>query len=186
MLVETTEAAQAALRKFFSELGYRVLITENPQRALVRFSTTPLPADCLVISSQLLGEAAIDIVLIQPTAGVALLEIEPRWTPDALEGLRARLQQSGFLAAYPGHLPMIHRRLEPAHVGQLGEILSEAFIWQPPLTLFGPGAWHEALERVLTPGFGGEPVAPPADATTVLEPGSRAIVDAIGNLRVTP
>jgi len=60
MLVETTEAAQAALRKFFSELGYRVLITENPQRALVRFSTTPLPADCLVISSQLLGEAAVD------------------------------------------------------------------------------------------------------------------------------
>ena len=60
MLVETTEAAQAALRKFFSELGYRVLITENPQRALVRFSTTPLPADCLVISSQLLGEAAIE------------------------------------------------------------------------------------------------------------------------------
>ena len=60
MLVEPSAAAQAALRQFFTKLGYRVLLTENPQRALVRFSTTPLPADCLVMSMQSLGEAAIE------------------------------------------------------------------------------------------------------------------------------
>jgi CheY-like chemotaxis protein len=60
MVVETTEEAQESMREFFSKLGYRVLITENPQRALARFSTTPLPADCLVMCTQSLGEAALE------------------------------------------------------------------------------------------------------------------------------
>jgi len=60
MLVETGERAQAALRDFFSKLGYRVLLTENPQRALVRFSTTPLPADFLVLSARSLGMSAVE------------------------------------------------------------------------------------------------------------------------------
>ena len=59
MLVETTGRAQQQLKEFFGKLGFRVLLTENPQRALARFSTTPLPADCLVISMQSLGEEAI-------------------------------------------------------------------------------------------------------------------------------
>lgn len=60
MLVETSEKAQAALREFFTKLGYRVLLTENPQRALKRFSSIPQPADCLIISARSLGEAAIE------------------------------------------------------------------------------------------------------------------------------
>ena len=59
MLVETSGRAQQQLKEFFGKLGFRVLLTENPQRALARFSTTPLPADCLVISMQSLGEEAI-------------------------------------------------------------------------------------------------------------------------------
>jgi eukaryotic-like serine/threonine-protein kinase len=59
MLVESSQKAQHALRDFFSKLGYRVLLTENPQRALKRFSSTPLPADCLVISTHALGEDAV-------------------------------------------------------------------------------------------------------------------------------
>jgi len=60
MLVETTGRAQQQLRDFFGKLGFRVLLTENAHRALARFSTTPLPADCLVISTQSIGEDAID------------------------------------------------------------------------------------------------------------------------------
>lgn len=60
MVVETSEKAQESLRSFFTKLGYRVLMTENPQRALARFSTTPLPADCLVMSTQSLDQAAVD------------------------------------------------------------------------------------------------------------------------------
>jgi CheY-like chemotaxis protein len=60
MVVETSQKAQESLRKFFTNLGYHVLVTENPQRALVRFSTTPLPADCLIMSTQSLKEEAVE------------------------------------------------------------------------------------------------------------------------------
>ena len=60
MVVETSQKAQESLRNFFTKLGYHVLLTENPQRALVRFSTTPLPADCLIMSTQSLNEEAVE------------------------------------------------------------------------------------------------------------------------------
>lgn len=59
MVVESSHKAQEALREFFLKLGYRVLLTENPQRALSRFSSTPLPADCLVLSAYSLGDEAV-------------------------------------------------------------------------------------------------------------------------------
>ena len=59
MVVETSQTAQESLRTFFTKLGYRVLMTENPQRALARFSSIPPPADCLVISGLSLGEDAV-------------------------------------------------------------------------------------------------------------------------------
>lgn len=60
MLVESDEKAQQTLRQYFTKLGYRVLLTENPQRALVRFSAVPPPADALVLCSHKLGQAAVD------------------------------------------------------------------------------------------------------------------------------
>ena len=58
--METSDKAQQALREFFVKLGYRVLITENPERALKRFASTPQPADCLVLSARSLGASAIE------------------------------------------------------------------------------------------------------------------------------
>jgi len=60
MVVEPSEKAQESMRAFFGKLGFRVLITENPQRALARFSTTPLPADCLILCGPSLGESAVE------------------------------------------------------------------------------------------------------------------------------
>ncbi|MFM8413556.1 MAG: serine/threonine-protein kinase [Planctomycetota bacterium] len=60
MLVEAGEKAQQTLREFFTKLGYKVLLTENPRRALSRFSSTPAPADCLVLSTHALGADAVD------------------------------------------------------------------------------------------------------------------------------
>jgi len=60
MLVESSERGQQKLREFFSKLGYRVLLTENPQRALSRFSATPPPAHCLVISGPSLGDGGVE------------------------------------------------------------------------------------------------------------------------------
>jgi serine/threonine-protein kinase len=60
MLVEAGESQQQALRDLVTKLGYRVLVTENPQRALSRFASRPRPADCLVICAKSLGAAAVE------------------------------------------------------------------------------------------------------------------------------
>jgi serine/threonine-protein kinase len=60
MLVESSERCQRVLREFFQKLGYRVLLTESPTRALTRFSTVPYPADCLVVSAHSLGDEAVE------------------------------------------------------------------------------------------------------------------------------
>ena len=59
MLVESSERCQDKLREFFMKLGYKVLLTESPQRALSRFSQIPRPADLLVMSTHKLGEEAV-------------------------------------------------------------------------------------------------------------------------------
>lgn len=60
MLVEKSRKSQEMMRRFLQNLGYRVLLTENPRRALSRFASRPLPADCLVISAQELGTEAVE------------------------------------------------------------------------------------------------------------------------------
>ncbi|MFM7034525.1 MAG: protein kinase domain-containing protein [Planctomycetia bacterium] len=59
MLVEKSRKSQESLRRFLEKIGYRVLLTESPQRAITRFESQPLPADCLVISAQELADEAV-------------------------------------------------------------------------------------------------------------------------------
>ena len=101
MLVESGEQAQQKLRDFFTKLGYRVLLTENPQRALARFSNTPLPANCLVISTLTLGDCALEAFnqlsadpFLAPVPAILLANskqqaIVERARPDALRKVAA-------------------------------------------------------------------------------------------------
>ena len=59
MIVESSQTDQETLRDFFTKLGCRVLLTSNPARALARFSSHPLPADCIVMSARSLGSEAV-------------------------------------------------------------------------------------------------------------------------------
>lgn len=61
MLVEASPQDQAELRGVFKDLGYRVLLTENLDRAMVRCSATPRAADCLVISANSCGEEGVEV-----------------------------------------------------------------------------------------------------------------------------
>ncbi len=60
MMAEASPAEQTELRGFFKNLGYKVLLTENLQRALDRCSASPPAADCLVISGASFGESGVD------------------------------------------------------------------------------------------------------------------------------
>jgi N-methylhydantoinase A len=61
--------------------------------------------------------------------------------------------------------------------------------WVGSRAIFADGAWHDAMvwqREALSEGteISGPAILQQADATTVLEPGSSARVDALGNLRV--
>lgn len=60
MLAEASPQEQAELRVFFKNLGYKVLMTENLQRALDRCSAVPRAADCLVISATSFGDSGVE------------------------------------------------------------------------------------------------------------------------------
>ncbi len=111
-----------------------------------------------------IGDTVLQMVVIQPGLGVVLLEVEPHWTADAIAVFRLHLQQTGFAAAYPGHLPVIHRRLRPQDSADLDFLLLDAFAWQDPIAVEGD-AWDEALLRVLRP-LAPPDVPPPATVAT--------------------
>jgi CheY-like chemotaxis protein len=59
MIVEVAGQSQDSLRNFFSDQGFRTLVTQDPQRALMRFKTHPRP-DFLLLSAQVLQGAALE------------------------------------------------------------------------------------------------------------------------------
>jgi serine/threonine-protein kinase len=61
MLVVATPNEKSPVRVLFKELGYRVLFTENLQRALLRCTSEPPAADCLVINGVSLGEEGVEV-----------------------------------------------------------------------------------------------------------------------------
>lgn len=60
MVAMAASDEQAALRDGLRKLGYKVLLTENLQRAIDRCSSAPGTADCLVISGASFGDDAVD------------------------------------------------------------------------------------------------------------------------------
>ena len=60
MIVEAAGKSQESLQKFFMDRGYRALITQDPERALMRFKTWPRP-DLLLVSAQIMQEPVMKL-----------------------------------------------------------------------------------------------------------------------------
>lgn len=133
------------------------------------------------------GPAAGNLVLAHPSLGLAIFQLDPLWSADAVERLEQKLAAAGFRERFPGRLPVIHRRLRREDVPELRSILDEAFSLQPPLTLPDDGAWVTAAHLILAPGHAptepekateapGKPQEqPPAETAT--EPAAQAAND---------
>lgn len=95
----------------------------------------------------------IPFVLLQPEIGVALIEIEGAAPPvrDAVAALRERLRAARFDCIFPGYLPVVHRRVTAAEIGEIDALLGAAFAAQPPLSVPGGDAWASVLQRALAP-----------------------------------
>ncbi|RYI78843.1 MAG: hypothetical protein EON47_24435, partial [Acetobacteraceae bacterium] len=96
-----------------------------------------------------LGGEPIDLVLLHPRLGIALLQFAPRWTVDAPERLRHRLELARFGAIFHGHLPVVHRMIQPGEAAALPRLLAEAFAGQPELDLPAGDAWLHVVHRAL-------------------------------------
>lgn len=61
MVVEKDGNLQEVFREALKKLGFRVLMTTDPQRALDRIYENPEVADCLLINAQNIGEEAVQV-----------------------------------------------------------------------------------------------------------------------------
>ncbi len=59
MVVESKQQLQNLFRERLKSVGYRVLVTADPERALTRLIENPKTADCVLFSTSDLGEAAL-------------------------------------------------------------------------------------------------------------------------------
>lgn len=60
MVVESSIEMQDVYRKGLRKSGYRVLMTTDPQRALMRLTEQPAIADCIIIDAQDIGTTAVE------------------------------------------------------------------------------------------------------------------------------
>ncbi|HEY1783887.1 MAG TPA: protein kinase, partial [Pirellulales bacterium] len=60
MVVESKLQLQNLFRERLKSVGYRVLVTADPERALARFAENAKTADCVLFSTSDLGEAAVN------------------------------------------------------------------------------------------------------------------------------
>jgi hypothetical protein len=91
----------------------------------------------------------VDLVLLHPGLGVALLDIGGR-TEGAEAVLRARLEEARFGAIFGGYLPVLHGCLGPDEVPDVAEI-TRAFDQVPPLSVSGGSAWMSTVSRLIVP-----------------------------------
>jgi hypothetical protein len=132
------------------------------------FAVLPRPSGWIVLKNARPGAAGVDMVVLRPDAGVILLDLDPHWTPDAVSRLRGFLDGSGFAAAHPGHLPIVHRRFRAEDLLELEELLSEALLWQEPIGV-APG-WDTHLVELLRPRGSGRRRAAVAPAAALPVP----------------
>ena len=60
MVVESNAELQNVFRERLKSVGYRVLVTQDPDRAVTRLVSDPKSADCAIFSTGALGESALD------------------------------------------------------------------------------------------------------------------------------
>ncbi len=103
MLVESAAALQDVMRKRLKDLGYKVLVISDPQRALARFDFEPA-ADCVIFGTGELGVKALNAFNHFATSDMtseipAVLLVDKRQRNQVLK--QAKLSDCRVLASMP-------------------------------------------------------------------------------------
>jgi hypothetical protein len=145
------------------------------RRLALRWEVVPQP----VIGGTVEHPLRVDLALLHPARGVALLDLAPRATAHAVASLRRSLDAAGVQARHPGLLPIVYCCLAPEEVPVLPRLLDAAFATQRPLAMADPG-WPATVRGVLAGGGPGRaaeaPVGPAVGRRT--RPGRLARIGA--------
>jgi hypothetical protein len=95
--------------------------------------------------------ARVDLALLHPGRGIALVDLAPRTTAHAVTSLRRVLDAARLPARHPGSLPITYCRLAPGEVSHLPHLLDVAFAAEPPLTVADAG-WTATVRALLEAG----------------------------------
>jgi len=119
MVVESNTHMQDLFREQLKKVGYRVLLTSDPERALNRFRDEPSTAECIIFNAQQLGRAALEVfntfaqeTKIQHVPAILLLdETQQGWMGEAVTDTHRLVLK----------MPLTVRQLRQA----IGKLLSE-------------------------------------------------------------
>ncbi len=133
-----------------------------------------LPEEWTLLRQRQIGETPVDVVLVHPGIGVALVDLAPQSPEAAAEALRARLEGERFAEFFPGELPIVAVSLEAAEIEAAGDRLAAAFE-AAPLLAIGDADWADAvIELLLLPDdlamVPTGPFATPPDALSPPQP----------------
>ena len=87
--------------------------------------------------------------LLHPERGIALLDVAPEKTPDAVDRLRRGLAAAKFQKTFAGSLPIVYRRLAQEDLLHLGDIVGAAFAEEQAIGLHGEHRWIGLACRIL-------------------------------------
>jgi hypothetical protein len=97
------------------------------------------------------GAEAIDVVLVHPEIGVALVDAAPRDPAGVVAAFRDYLDAQRFGEFYPGELPIVALSIALEEIAEIGDRLAAAFEAAPRLAI-ADGDWADAvIEVLLTP-----------------------------------
>jgi hypothetical protein len=88
----------------------------------------------------------VSLALLHPTSGIALLDLAPAWTPNAVACLHQTLiaARLGLIYSVP---PILYRQINPAEMDDLAGLMTEMFTQEPRIT--GNPAWTYLALRIL-------------------------------------
>lgn len=107
-----------------------------------------LPPEWILLLERRIDGTPVDVVLIHPNIGVALVDLAPHSPEAALDGLRTRLEREDFGHFFPGDLPLVAVSIAEDEIDAIGERLAAAFD-AAPLLAIADGDWADAVAELL-------------------------------------
>src|SRR5689334_22963932 len=156
-------------------LNHDMSAGEDAQASLAA-TLAALPDPWTLLRDRRIGDAdpTIDVVLVHPEIGVALVAMAPTDPSGGVDALAAYLERERFGEFFAGELPIVSLCVAPDDVPAIGEALEQAFAEVPPLAIADKDWADAVIELLLTPddltmapAFGRSP-PPPEDATVRL------------------